>query len=85
MNFPALNIREAHARPEAFEEGSVMMTGLDPVRIFQALAVIESQPRDNMRLLRPVNDYSMPNVSDKVVRIILSYRDYVMRTVWKDY
>ena len=85
MNFPALNIREAHERPEAFEEGSVMMTGLDSVRIFQALAVIESQPRDNMRLLRPVNDYSMPNVSDKVVRIILSYRDYVMRTVWKDY
>jgi len=85
MNFPALNIREAHERPEAFEEGSVMMTGLDSVRIFQALAVIESQPRDNVRLLRPVNDYSMPNVSDKVVRIILSYRDYVMRTVWKDY
>ena len=85
MNFPALNIREAHERPEAFEEGSVMMTGLDPVRIFQALAVIESQPRDDMRLLRAVNDYSMPNVSDKVVRIILSYRDYVMRTVWKDY
>ena len=85
MNFPAVNIREAHERPEAFEEGSVMMTGLDSVRIFQALAVIESQPRDNVRLLRPVNDYSMPNVSDKVVRIILSYRDYVMRTVWKDY
>lgn len=85
MNFPALNIREAHERPEAFEEGSVMMTGLDSVRIFQALAVIESQPRDNVRLLRPVNDYSMPNVSDKVVRIILSYRDYVMRTVWKNY
>jgi UDP-N-acetylglucosamine 2-epimerase len=85
MNFPALNIREAHERPEAFEEGSVMMTGLDSVRISQALAVIESQPRDNVRLLRPVNDYSMPNVSDKVVRIILSYRDYVMRTVWKNY
>ena len=85
MNFPAVNIREAHERPEAFEEGSVMMTGLDSVRIFQALAVIESQPRDNVRLLRPVNDYSMPNVSDKVVRIILSYRDYVMRTVWKNY
>lgn len=85
MNFPALNIREAHERPEAFEEGSVMMTGLDSVRIFQALSVIESQPRDNVRLLRLVNDYSMPNVSDKVVRIILSYRDYVMRTVWKNY
>jgi len=85
MNFPALNIREAHERPEAFEEGSVMMTGLDSVRISQALAVIESQPRDSVRLLRPVNDYSMPNVSDKVVRIILSYRDYVMRTVWKNY
>ena len=85
MNFPALNIREAHERPEAFEEGSVMMTGLDSVRVSQALAVIESQPRDNVRLLRPVNDYSMPNVSDKVLRIILSYRDYVMRTVWKNY
>ena len=85
MNFPAVNIRETHERPEAFEEGSVMMTGLDSVRISQALAVIESQPRDNVRLLRPVNDYSMPNVSDKVVRIILSYRDYVMRTVWKNY
>mgnify|MGYP006425066647 FL=1 len=85
MNFPALNIREAHERPEAFEEGSVMMTGLDFVRIAQALAVIQSQPRGNERLLRPVNDYSMPNVSDKVVRIILSYRDYVMRTVWKNY
>ena len=85
MNFPALNIREAHERPEAFEEGSVMMTGLDSVRIAQALAVIESQPRGNERLLRPVNDYSMPNVSDKVVRIILSYQDYVMRTVWKNY
>lgn len=85
MNFPALNIRETHERPEAFEEGSVMMTGLDFVRISQALAIIESQPRDNVRLLRPVNDYGMPNVSDKVVRIILSYRDYVMRTVWKNY
>lgn len=85
MNFPALNIREAHERPEAFEEASVMMVGLEIERVFQALQVLDSQPAGNDRLLRPVYDYSMPNVSDKIVRIVHSYRDYVMRTVWKQY
>ncbi|MCX7127040.1 UDP-N-acetylglucosamine 2-epimerase (non-hydrolyzing) [Aeromonas sp.] len=85
MNFPALNIREAHERPEAFEEASVMMVGLEIERVFQALQVLDSQPTGDERLLRPVYDYSMPNVSDKIVRIVHSYRDYVMRTVWKQY
>lgn len=85
MNFPALNIREAHERPEAFEEASVMMVGLEVERVFQALQVLDTQPTGTERLLRPVYDYSMPNVSDKVVRIIHSYRDYVMRVVWKQF
>lgn len=85
MNFPALNIREAHERPEAFEEASVMMVGLEIERVFQALHVLESQPAGGERLLRPVSDYSMPNVSDKIVRIIHSYTDYVKRVVWKEY
>ncbi|HIC8797877.1 UDP-N-acetylglucosamine 2-epimerase (non-hydrolyzing) [Aeromonas veronii] len=85
MNFPALNIREAHERPEAFEEASVMMVGLEIDRVLQALQVLDSQPMGDDRLLRPVYDYSMPNVSDKIVRIVHSYRDYVMRTVWKQY
>ncbi len=85
MNFPALNIREAHERPEAFEEASVMMVGLEVERVFQALRILETQPSGVERLLRPVYDYSMPNVSDKVVRILHSYRDYVMRVVWKQY
>lgn len=85
MNFPALNIREAHERPEAFEEASVMMVGLEVERVFQALQVLDSQPTGDQRLLRRVADYSMPNVSDKVVRIVHSYRDYVMRVVWKQY
>ncbi|WP_418637672.1 non-hydrolyzing UDP-N-acetylglucosamine 2-epimerase [Winogradskyella sp.] len=83
MNFPALNIREAHERPEAMEEASVMMVGLNPERIMQALKVLDTQGRDTDRTLRPVADYSMPNVSDKVIRIILSYTDYVNRTVWR--
>lgn len=85
LNFPALNLREAHERPEGMEEASVMMVGLEADRVMQALQVLESQLSGEERNLRLVVDYSMPNVSDKVIRIVHSYRDYVMRTVWKQY
>ena len=82
LNFPALNIREAHERPEAMEEASVMLTGLHPERILQGLEQLKYQKTDAARNFREVYDYSMPNVSDKVVRIVISYVDYVKRVVW---
>jgi len=85
MNFPALNLREAHERPEGMEEAAVIMSGLGSERILQSLSILESQPRDSKRLVRQVHDYSIPNVSDKIVRIIHSYTDYVNRVVWKKY
>lgn len=85
LNFPALNIREAHERPEGMEEAAVIMTGLQKERIMQSLSIIDKQPRGEQRLIRQVDDYSMPNVSDKMVRIIHSYTDYVNRVVWKKY
>lgn len=84
LNFPALNIREAHERPEAMEEASVMLTGLSPDRIMQALEQLKYQQHSPGRSFREVYDYSMPNVSDKIVRMMISYVDYVKRVVWRD-
>lgn len=84
LNFRALNIRQAHERPEAMEEASVMMVGLSPERILQGLTQVLQQKTGSGRNFRPVSDYSMPNVSEKMVRIIISYTDYIKRTVWSE-
>jgi UDP-N-acetylglucosamine 2-epimerase (non-hydrolysing) len=84
LNFPALNIRDAHERPVAMEEASVMMVGMNTERIIQGLTQLQTQQTGDKRNFRQVADYSMPNVSDKVVRIILGYVDYIKRTVWSE-
>ncbi|ENM5756345.1 UDP-N-acetylglucosamine 2-epimerase, partial [Vibrio mimicus] len=85
LNFPAINIREAHERPEGFEEGAVMFTGMNANRILQAVDILNDQPRGEVRLINKVQNYDAPNVSDKVLRTILSYTDFVNRVVWRKY
>lgn len=85
LNFPALNLRETHERPEGMEEAVVIMAGLKKERIMQCLNIINKQPRENNRLIKPVYDYTMSNVSDKILRIIHSYTDYINRVIWKKY
>ena len=85
LNFPALNIREAHERPEAMEEGSVMMTGLNVENVMHSIEILKNQERGSSRSLNIVNDYNVKNVSEKVLRIIHSYTDYINRVVWKKY
>lgn len=84
LNFPAVNIRQAHERPEGMEEGAVMMTGLSLAEVALALRVLENQPRSHLRLLRPVSDYLAPHVSEKIARILISYTPYVRRIVWRE-
>ena len=85
LNFPALNIRDTYERQEAMEEGSVMMVGFNEKNIFNAINILKDQPRGKNRTLSIVKDYNVPNVSEKIVRIIISYVDYVKRNVWKEY
>ena len=84
LNFPALNIRDAHERPEAMEETAVIMVGMNTERIMQGLIQLVHEQKSSTRIFRPINDYSMPNVSDKMVRIIISYTDYIKRVVWSE-
>ena len=85
LNFPALNIREAHERPEAMEETSVMMTGINCERIIQCLEILSMQEKDGTRNIKLVNDYNVENFSEKILRIIMSYTDYTKKNVWKEY